>query len=173
MATVTAQVAEAFKEGIIACRAERWRDGYALLSQVSRETAPETTLPSVFYSYLGLSMAHCEGRREEALNLCRYALRLDLEEAENHLNLARIYLMLRRRKSSLRALRNGLRLSPYHRRLRELERQLGIRRPPVLPFLSRANPLNHLLGLARARFQEWLTARREQRLEEQALELLE
>lgn len=173
MATVTPQVAEAFKDGIIACREERWRDGYALLSQVSREVEDEVTLPSVFYSYLGLSLAHCEGRKEEALGLCRYAIRLELDEAENHLNLARIYFMLRRRKSSIRALRNGLRLSPHHQRLRQLEQQLGIRRPPVLSFLSRSHFINRTLGLARARFQEWLTKRREHRLEEKALELAE
>lgn len=167
------QVAKAFHAGIVACREKRWREGYGQLAEVARVAGSGKQLPSVFYSYLGLSMAHCEGRKREGLQLCRYAVRLEPRRPENQLNLAIAYRMVRRRRAAVRALQAGLALSPNHARLRELEAELGVRRPPVLPFLGRDNALNRTLGLARARYAEWRQQKREERLEEEALGLLD
>ncbi len=54
-----------------------------------------------------------------------------------------------RRKEASRALLQGLQIDPQDERLHELHESLGLRRQPVLGFLGRSNPLNHLLGRLR------------------------
>ncbi|MBI5444017.1 MAG: hypothetical protein HY900_22760 [Deltaproteobacteria bacterium] len=44
----------------------------------------------------------------------------------------------------------GLSVDPRHSHLRARIRSMGVRRPPVLPFLARSHPLNRTLGRARA-----------------------
>jgi tetratricopeptide (TPR) repeat protein len=166
-------VAQVFQEGIIACREERWREGYGMLNRVAQAVDEGQKLPSVFYSYLGLCMALCDGRKDEGLKLCRYAVRQEPRQPENQLNLAVAYRILLRRRECLKALQRGLRLSPNHPRLRALEAELGIRRKPVLPFFKRTNLLNKYLGILRARYQERRSQRRQSRLEEEALAMLD
>jgi hypothetical protein len=149
-------VAEAFRQGINLCRKERWHEGYNLLIRVSQLVEQRGNLPGVFYSYLGLAMARCDGRRRDGMELCRYAVRVQPDQPENYLNLASSYLMLGRRSEAVRAVEIGLEVNPDHRRLRELQASLGVRLPPLLPFLHRRNPLNSLPGRARA----WLLRRR-------------
>ena len=149
-------VAAAFKEAIAHCRNERWRKGYDLLTRVAQHVESRGNLPGLFYSYLGLSMAHCEGRRRDAMELCRYGLRLDPVKPECYLNIAQVYIMLGRRESAFVAVQHGLVLRPGHPRLLELQRTIGMRQRPTFPFLARANPLNSLTGRVRA----WLTRQR-------------
>ena len=120
MALATDSIAEKFRDGITACRNEKWREALEALSQVARAAERRGNLPGVFYSSLGLSMAHVEGRKREGLELCRYAIRLQPKEAENYYNLAQAYLMLGRRSAAVRAMFHGLDLRPEHRRLLEL-----------------------------------------------------
>jgi len=156
---------EAFRQGILACRAQQWREGLDLLTQVAQKAERQGNLPGLFYSFLGVAMARCEGRRQEGMQLCRYAVAVQPEAPENHLNLALLYLMVGRRNSAMRALDVGLELAPDHPPLLELLRHVGIRRRPPLPFLPRANPANVLLGQARhlllAKIEEMRTRRRE------------
>src|SRR5512142_634233 len=93
--------AEAFREAILLCRAERWRDGLTLLQQVAREAEHQGNLPGAFYSYLGVAMARVEGRKREGMELCRHALATQPGEPDNHLNLASIYLILGRRRAAV------------------------------------------------------------------------
>lgn len=161
--------AEVFNRAVRACREDRWREGYALLTDVARAADRGGNLPGVFYSYLGVAMARCEGRKRDGLELCRYAAQRQPKEAENHLNLAMVYLMVGRRAAAIRAVHRGLKLRPGHRRLRELHQALGMRKRPLFPFLSRASPINVLSGKVRA----WAARRklelREEREERAAL----
>ncbi|HTD53704.1 MAG TPA: hypothetical protein VK780_11835, partial [Thermoanaerobaculia bacterium] len=50
------------------------------------------------------------------------------------------------RKKTFDAVAKGLRLAPRHTELLELQRSLGVRRRPAVPFLTRGNPLNVRLG---------------------------
>lgn len=43
-------------------------------------------------------------------------------------------------------MRTGLEVDPGSLELLELQRELGVRRTPVVGFLDRGNPLNRLLG---------------------------
>lgn len=158
-------VAAAFKEAVNHCRNERWRKGYDLLTRVAQHVESRGNLPGLFYSYLGLSMAHCEGRRRDAMELCRYGLRLDPIKPEAYLNIAQVYVMLGRRESAVVAVRQGLELRPGHVRLLELQRTLGQRQRPTFPFLARRNPLNSLTGRARAWVARQRQAARERREE--------
>ena len=158
-------VPAAFKEAITHCRKERWRKGYDLLTRVAQHVESRGNLPGLFYSYLGLSMAHCEGRRRDAMELCRYGLRLDPIKPECYLNIAQVYVMLDRRESAVVAVKQGLELRPGHVRLLELQRTLGLRQQPTFPFLARRNPLNSLTGRARAWVARQRQAARERREE--------
>jgi tetratricopeptide (TPR) repeat protein len=163
--TATAfDVAAAFRDGITHCRKERWRKGYDLLTKVAQHTESRGNLPGVFYSYLGLAMAHCEGRRRDAMELCRYGLQLDPMQPESYLSIANVYLMLGRREPAFVAVKRGLEVRPGHRRLLELQRTIGQRRSLTFPFLPRAHPLNSLCGRLRA----WVWRQREQARERRA-----
>jgi len=147
--------AEAFREAILLCRAERWREGLTLLQQVAREAERQGNLPGAFYSYLGLAMARVEGRRQEGLELCRFAVGVQPLEPDNHLHLAAVYVMLGRRRAAVQAVEAGLMLQPAHARLLALQQEIGRRRRPALGFLSRSHPVNVLAGRAR----HWLRSR--------------
>jgi Flp pilus assembly protein TadD len=156
MTTVPLDVARSFQQGITLCRKEKWREGYELLARVAERVERRGNLPGVFYSYLGVSMARVEGRRRDAMELCRYALRLDPNDAECYLNIASVYLMLSRRRAAVRAVEHGLAMRPAHPRLNELRQALGVRRQPLFASLPRAHPLNSWLGRARG----WVRSRR-------------
>jgi tetratricopeptide (TPR) repeat protein len=157
-------VAEAFRRGVTLCRKERWHEGYNLLIRVSQSIESRGNLPGVFYSYLGVAMARCDGRRRDGMELCRYAVRVQPEQPENYLNLASAYLLLGRRSEAMRAIASGLQVHPGHPRLSSLHSTLGVRQPPLFPFLARTNPLNSLPGRGRA----WWRRRREAAAERQA-----
>lgn len=164
--------AEAFRRGVLASRAERWREALGLLTRVAQRAEARGNLPGLFYSCLGVAMARVEGRRHEGMELCRYAVQVQPDEPDNHYHLALVYLMVGRRKPAVNEIFRGLELAPENPRLGALQRRLGIRRPPVVPFLGRANPVNVVLGQVRHRL---LVQAEERRLlrEEEALEAAE
>ena len=88
----------------------------------------------------------------EGLKLCEHAVRIQFYEPDNHLNSARVHLLARNRRAAVEAIGRGLKLDPHHAALRGLRQEIGIRKRPVLPFLSRNNPLNRLLGRMRHDF---------------------
>jgi len=141
----------AFREAILACRAEQWRHGLELLTRVAQIAEHRGNLPGAFYSYLGLAMARVEGRKQEGMQLCRHALETQPGEADNHLNLATLYLFLGRRHSAFVLIERARRWFPDNARVAALHERLGIRKPSVFRFMSRKNPLNVLAG----RFRHW------------------
>jgi hypothetical protein len=143
---------ETFQKGLVAFREERWREGYELLCLVAEREESYRGMPPVFYSYLGLGMAHCDGRKREGLELCHYALQVGPNNHESCLNTALVYLMLGRREAAYQAVGWGLEMRPGHPRLLELQRQIGVRQGLTFPSLSRRNPLNSLSGRLRALF---------------------
>lgn len=150
MTSVAPDIARTFQEGIVLCRKGKWREGYDLLARVAPEVENRGNMPAVFYSYMGAAMARVEGRRRDGMELCRYALKLGPQEAENYLNIASVYLMLGRRGPAVRAVEYGLVLRPNHVRLNEMREELGVRQPPAFTTLPRTHPLNSMSGRARA-----------------------
>lgn len=158
------------REGIRACREERWREGFELLTELARMEEASGRLPGVFYSFLGQAIARCEGRKRDGIDLCRHAVAQEPYRPENHQNLAVVLLMVGNRRAAVRALRDGLLLDPDHAGLKALEKKMGVRRRPVLPFLPRSNPLNVNFGrLRHARERRRAERLRRKREEEELL----
>lgn len=140
-------VDEELQAGVLLCRSGDWKRGVEVLSRLAREREDE--LPGVALSYLGRGLAVHKRRIGRGLELCRRAAKEDFYQPEVYLNLGHTALVARRRSEAWRAVEAGLELDADHRGLLELRREMGDRRPPVLRFLSRKNPLNVLLGRLR------------------------
>jgi len=145
-------VAIALHRGIECCRREEWDQGLLYLGQITRSDE-RNGLPGLFYSYLGYGIARCQRRFEEGRKLCEHAIKVEFYQPENYLNLARTCLLTSDRDAAVRAIRRGLKIDPHNLELLSLQRQVGVRGAPVLPFLSRSNLVNRILGRIRHAMQ--------------------
>ena len=142
-------VADMLKLGIESCRRGDWTEGLRNLGRIAAMGEEAGTLPGIFYSYLGYGIARKERRIQEGLKLCQQSIEVEFFQAENYLNLARTYLLAKNRKGAVQAVRAGLKVDRTNRELLSLYREMGIRGRPVVPFLSRDNILNQILGRIR------------------------
>ncbi len=139
------------ERGLERCRDGDWDRGLEDLASVSRARR-QKNLPGRLYSYLGYGIAKKEGNVEAGLRLCRHAVSLEFYWPENYLNLARTYLLAKDRQRACRAVEEGLKYDPQHPELQELASSFGLRRKPVVSFLSRNNFVNQILGRLRHAF---------------------
>jgi tetratricopeptide (TPR) repeat protein len=102
--------------------------------------------PPKYLSFYGLCLAMVSTKSQTALELCESAVAVEFYNPDLFHNLARVHLRMGRRDRAYPMLLRGLQLHPSHRGILYDLRHLGVRRRPVLPFLSRGNPLNRLLG---------------------------
>ncbi|MBV8201813.1 MAG: hypothetical protein JOZ15_14415 [Acidobacteria bacterium] len=144
-----AEMTGAMRDAIERCRRGAWKDGLPALARIAEQELRPGALPALVYSYLGYGIALRQQRLGEGLKLCQHAVKLEFYQAENYLNLGRTLLLADHRRAAVRAVADGLRIEPDNPQLLELRRDLGVRRRPVLPFFSRSNPLNLLLGRVR------------------------
>ena len=140
------------QEAIAACRRGKWNEGLPLLAKIAEEEQRSGKLPAIVYSYLGYGIALRQQRFSDGLRLCQHAVRLEFYQPEAYLNLAKTQLLAGNRRGAIRALEDGLDIDPSHGGLLELQQDVGHRRRPVLPFLSRTNPINSFLGRVRHLF---------------------
>lgn len=145
----TSQLQEAALRGIELCRAGKWRAGMEILGKIAEADRQGTELSGLFYSYLGYGIARYEKRGKEGLALCQHAIKVQFYEPENYVLLARVYLLRHRRGKAIEALQKALKLNARHPEAIKLAREIGFRRRPVIPFLSRSNPINKSLGRLR------------------------
>jgi tetratricopeptide (TPR) repeat protein len=103
-------------------------------------------------SWYGVTLVLVEKNITLGISLCDEALRVGPNDPELLLNSARVHLALRQRQRAARAITRGLVAWPEHPGLVAAREALGTRRAPVVPFLSRDNPLNRLLGRLRHRW---------------------
>ena len=101
---------------------------------------------AIIPSWYGLLLGTVGNRAGEGLELCRSAAEELFWEPQVHENLARLELACGNRRDAVSTLERGLAVAPEHAGLRELRGQMGCRRPPPLPFLSRSHPVNRVLG---------------------------
>ena len=106
--------------------------------------------PVKYLSYYGLCLAMVSNRLRVAQRICEGTVRAEFFDPDLHLNLGKVYSRLGDRRSAFDAFLRGLRLNPRHAGLVRAVRGMGIRKPPIVGFLSRANPLNRVLGQLRA-----------------------
>lgn len=137
-----------FRRGMEALESSRGIEALALFeAAIEIERRLGSGRPQARYlSYYGLCLALESGRMREGAEFCRQAIALEFYNPELYLNLSRVMLAAGRRRDAHDALRKGLALQPGHPGIhRELAR-MGVRRRPILRFLSRAHPVNVLLG---------------------------
>ncbi len=143
------QLLAACERGLDLCRFGNFKEGLAELAALGDLTRVKD-IPSAYFSYLGYALAKQRNQIPQGIKLCRHAIKLEFFQTENYVNLARTCLLSEKyRREAWEAIRDGLKIDPEHPELLELERQLGSRKPPVIRFLGRNNPLNRLLGSVR------------------------
>jgi Flp pilus assembly protein TadD len=154
MSTTKTELNQAALRGVEACKQGKWKEGLAVLGKIAEADRQGAELNGQFYSYLGYGIARYERRVKEGLALCEHSIKVQFYEPENYVNLARVYLLARNRRKAVEALTRALKLNVSHPGARALAREIGWRRPPVIPFLSRNNLLNRLLGKMRYQLQQ-------------------
>lgn len=97
-------------------------------------------------SFLGYCIARERGQFRKGLELCKSSLREEEENPAHYLNMGKIYLLSGEKMEAIKLFREGLSRGPSEEIERAL-REIGARKPPPIPFLSRNNPLNKYLGL--------------------------
>jgi tetratricopeptide (TPR) repeat protein len=107
-----------------------------------------------YMSWYGLTLVLVERNWNLGVVLCDEALRSAGPDPELLLNQARAHLALNQRVRAVQAIERGLQTWPDHAGLVAARDALGLRRPPVISFLSRNNPLNVLLGRIRHRWSQ-------------------
>ena len=119
--------------------------GDFLSALVFLEKAARRELSPLVASHLAVCLARERGQVQKALALCRDALEKEPENNVHYLNMGRIHLIRGDKPEAINCFRAGLAHGRDQRLISELDR-LGTRRPPVIPFLRRTNPLNRYLG---------------------------
>ena len=138
------------ESGIDHCRAGRWDKGIEYLIYVASREPRGLHEAGLFLSYLGCAVARTRGRADEGLALCEQAVKVEFYQPENWANLAEVLIFCGRRAEAINAVQQGMDIDSHYARLRTIHRRLGERRAPVLGFLPRSNPVNHVLGLVRS-----------------------
>lgn len=103
-----------------------------------------------WHSYLGYCIAKERGQVKKGSELCLAALKLEPESWVHYLNLAKVHLIAGQKSEALRVLREAMAVGGSGE-IVALFQELGTRKPPVLSFLSRDNPLNKGLGMVLSR----------------------
>jgi tetratricopeptide (TPR) repeat protein len=103
-----------------------------------------------WYSRLGYCIARERGHLTRAYELCRSAIEHEPRNPLHYLYLGKVHQIAANQCEALRAMRQGMSLGGTPELQQELER-MGTRKAPVIPVLSRKNPLNKILGRVFAR----------------------
>jgi hypothetical protein len=132
----------------------RLREAYSVMFSAF-SAYPEHPL---ILSYYGWLQAVVDKRPRNGATHCRRAV-ANFKTSDKHiaesvypilyLNLGRTLLLSGRKREAVETFRKGLTYDRWHRELRKEMTALGVRKQPVLPFLSRSNPLNKVLGRLR------------------------
>jgi tetratricopeptide (TPR) repeat protein len=120
--------------------------GHGLSALVYFEKAAQIKNVPVYVSYLALCIAKERGQMRKAISLCEEAIKKEPENPIHYLNLGRIYLHAGNKETAINTLRAGLRYETNQQIIDELNK-LQTRKPPVVPFLERNNPINKYLGI--------------------------
>ncbi len=100
----------------------------------------------IISSYYAFCIAKARGQINRAISLCEEAIKKEPENSLHYLNLGRIYLITNNREDAIKTFREGLNYEANQQIVDELNR-LVIRKPSIIPFLKRSNPINKYLGI--------------------------
>ncbi len=139
----------AAEAAVAICRSGDWGRGLTILADLVKDRGLSEHIPGVAYSFLGYGIARYQKQVKEGLRLCQHAVKAQFYHPECHLYLARVQSWPRTaRGPSTRSPRD----SPSIRAMRPCARctsEIGVRKRPVIGFLSRNNPVNRTLGKLR------------------------
>jgi predicted Zn-dependent protease len=143
-----AEAAAAYEEGRAAFAARDLDAAHGAFQRAHRRATGDPR----YMSWYGVTLVLVEKNWNLGVVLCEQALRQSGPDPDLLLNQARVHLALNQRERAVRAILRGLVLWPDDPRLAAARDAIGTRRPPVIAFLSRNNPLNRLLGRIRYRW---------------------
>jgi hypothetical protein len=145
-------IQKVFESGLEALQKNDYSGAHRHFKEAYFKGTQSDFFPAV-QSYFGYTLGLVERKDSEAIQLMHLAVR-DIEnslskvyEPDVFLNLGKFYLGKRScRKKGIYALMKGLDRCPADSRILTVIKKIGIRRSPALPFLSRGNFLNRLIG---------------------------
>lgn len=122
------------------------QDGeYKEALKVLEEDLRFTENPAIM-SYYALCLAVVEKKYDQAISLCLMAVEREFYNPDIYLNLGRVYMENGQRAVAIKAFKKGLRIDNRHPGLMREIKEMGIRRRPIISFLSRRNFVNKCLG---------------------------
>lgn len=134
------------RRGRIALRAGKFGVANELFAEYcDRHIREEQPISGTLLADYALTVAHL-GDPKEAAEICFGALAHERRNADIFAALARIYALSGSRKKAVDTIERGLAISPRHPGLLAFREELGVRRPPLIPFLARDNRWNVWLG---------------------------
>ena len=104
-----------------------------------------------WYSFFGYCIAKERGQVRKGIDLCKLSMQSEAENPVHYLNLGKIHLVSGNKPEALRVFREGIAIGQNEEIMRMLNK-IGIRKPPIISFLPRGNPLNRILGFILDRF---------------------
>ncbi|MBI5885459.1 MAG: tetratricopeptide repeat protein [Deltaproteobacteria bacterium] len=100
-----------------------------------------------YLSYFGMCKAIRSGEIGLGLELCTRAIKKEFFKAEFYLNLGKVYLAAGNKKGAIKVFLKGLKFDPNNEEINKHLIDIGFRRKPVIPVLTRTNPVNKFLGI--------------------------
>lgn len=125
-------------------------EGNVLAALACLESALKIKDAPEWYSCLGFCIAKERGHVTKALELCQTAIEYEPANPVHYLYWGKVYLVAGKKEEALHVLRQGMRIEA-HPGIEQLLVTLGTRKPPVIPFLTRDNLLNKVLGIVLSR----------------------
>lgn len=122
------------------------------------EVYKSDTLPKPIsgLSYYGYCIAKTRKSYREAIELCERAVKERPDDPAHWANLTEVLMMANRRVKAIYTIDEAIKRFPRTKLLQDLRVWVGRRRPPVIPFLDRSNPINVILGHMR---HTWIESR--------------
>lgn len=130
------------KKGIDLARRGKYKEALQFLNMQSCQK----NAAAASHFAVATVMADCE----KAIEICKQSLKAEDHNPEMYMNLGRLYAMINRKDLAFKALEQGIKISPRHHGIIKMFIILGQRKKPVLPFLSRTNIINKMLGVLKA-----------------------
>ena len=141
-------------EGLLKKGLEALAQGDTLSALSYFEKAINIENSPIISSYYAFCIAKERGQVIRAISLCEEAIKREPKNSLHYLNLGRIYLITNNKEDAIKTFREGLNYEANQQIVDELSR-LEIRKPPIIKFLKRNNPINRYLGII-LRSKKWL-----------------
>lgn len=114
---------------------------------------------AAYLSHYGVCVASEREDFPAALKLCERAVKMDPKNPINRVNLGKIYRLQGNNTKAYATFIQAWKTDKTHPSAAAELSRMGIRRPPVFPFLSRSHWLNRRFGLLRAKIERGVLKR--------------